>query len=115
VSYIVHVVTDADRESLRSTGEYRPASLEEEGFVHCSKPGQVVVAGDRFYAGRDDLSLLVLDEDRIAAPVRYETDERTGSDFPHVYGPVELAAVVAVVPFRRDETGFRLPVELFDL
>lgn len=68
-----------------------------------------------FYRGRRDLVLLEIDPARLGAPLRHEApvDPSTGevdpasSDrFPHVYGAIELDAIVAasdVVP-RADGT-----------
>jgi uncharacterized protein (DUF952 family) len=108
VTPIVHALTESERERFRETGAHRPPSLEAQGFVHCSKPGQMVAVADTNFAGRDDVVLLVLDEGRIDAPVRYEATE-TASAYPHVYGPLRREHVVAVHEFPRDETGFRLP------
>lgn len=113
MTYIVHVLPRADWETFQDRGEYRPQSLDEQGFVHCSKLGQVVVVADYNHAEDDELVLALLNEDRLDAPVRYETDGETGeSAFPHVYGPLTLDAVVETFPFERDETGFRLPEQL---
>nr|WP_236705478.1 DUF952 domain-containing protein [Frankia sp. ACN1ag] len=51
---------------------YRPASLGTEGFIHFSTPAQVVATANRFYAGRDDLLLVVVDPERLTAPLRWE-------------------------------------------
>ena len=50
------------------------------------------------FHGRSDLVLLVIDSDRVTAPIRYE-DAGSGQRFPHIYGPLGLDAVVAVQDF----------------
>ena len=98
----VHHLADAQAwaEALR-TGEYRWSTLgrtlEEEGFVHCSDPGQVAGVLGRYYAGHDrDLVLLTIDPERLSAPlVREVGNPATGEEFPHVYGPLTPDAVVA--------------------
>jgi uncharacterized protein (DUF952 family) len=112
MSYIVHALTASDWAAFREAGTYRPPSLDADGFVHCSKPGQIVVVADTVHAAADDLVLLLLDESRLDAPVRYGAGDGE-SAFPHVYGPLTLAAVVESFPFERDETGYRLPAALF--
>lgn len=113
--YIVHVLPRADWQTFKQQGEYRPDSLAENGFIHCSKLGQIVVVADYNHADDDDLVLLLLEESKIDAPVRYETDGEDGeSAFPHVYGPLTLEPVAEVYPFGQDKTGFRLPVSLLN-
>ena len=98
----VHHLVDADAwaEALR-TGAYRWSTLgrtlEEEGFVHCSTPGQLAGVLGRYYAEHDrDLVLLTIDPDRLAAPLVWEVGNHvTGEEFPHVYGPLTPDAVVA--------------------
>jgi uncharacterized protein (DUF952 family) len=107
--HIVHALSQSDWEQFKEDGEYRPQSLETEGFVHCSKPGQMVYVADFVHADADAMILLLLDESRLSAPVRYETNEDGNSAFPHVYGPLTLDAVVDSFPFEQDDTGFRLP------
>lgn len=112
---IVHALPRSEWERFRERGEYRPDSLEAQGFVHCSKPGQIVVVADYNYAETDEMMLLVLDESRIDAPVRYETNESSESAYPHVYGPLTLDAVVDAFRFEQDDTGFRLPADLLNV
>lgn len=84
---------DADEPYDRST---IGVSLAEEGYIHCSFPEQVAATAERYYAGRDDVIVLVVDPDRLGAPVVVEDLSGSGQSFPHVYGPIPVDAVVAV-------------------
>ena len=100
MSYIVHVLPRTDWQTFKEQEEYRPDSLNEQGFVHCSKLGQIAVVADYNHADDDELVLLLLNESQIETPVRYETDGEDGkSAFPHVYGPLALDAVVEAFLF----------------
>ncbi len=72
--YIGHVLSRDDWRQFEQAGEYRPASLDKQGFIHCSKLGQVGVVADCNF--KDELVLLLIDETRVDPPVRYETNER---------------------------------------
>jgi uncharacterized protein (DUF952 family) len=74
------------------------ASLTEVGFVHCALRSQVAGVVDRYYAGRDDIVVLTVDPDRLESELRMENTSGGTELFPHVYGPLTLAAVVAVTP-----------------
>ena len=76
--------------AAQRAGAYRAASLDEVGFIHLSTEAQWRATRERWFAGVRDLVLLEIDGDRLAAPVRFE------DGFPHLYGVLELAAVVAV-------------------
>ena len=77
---------------------YAPAAFASEGFVHCSYAHQLADTGARYFGARDDVVVLEIDEDRLSAPVVIEPNPRTGELFPHVYGPIDRGAVVAVTP-----------------
>ena len=79
------------------TTSTRGRTLAEEGFIHASRPEQVQPVLDRWYADvAEPLVLLVVDPDRLTAEVRVEP---VGDDtYPHVFGPIDPAAVVAVHP-----------------
>jgi uncharacterized protein (DUF952 family) len=91
------------------TGSTRGRTLAEEGFIHCSLAHQVETVANLFYGGVDGLLLLTIDPDRVQAPIRYDPAE-TGEEFPHIYGPLNIDAVVAVEPFRPGPDGrFHFP------
>lgn len=117
---VLHIAVRAEWEAARAAGSYRPASLDRDGFLHCSTAAQVVGSADRYFRGRRDLVLLCIDESRVAGALRYEPpavignapDRRTGELFPHLHGPLLLEAVIRVVPFPcRDDGSFALPAE----
>jgi uncharacterized protein (DUF952 family) len=111
---LLHLITPAEWRAALAAGVVAPPSLAEVGFVHLSAAGQVALPADRLFHGRTDLVLLALDPDRIGVPVRHEPGVPTDPAsmlFPHAYGPVPTAAVLAVLPYRpRPDGGFTAPV-----
>jgi uncharacterized protein (DUF952 family) len=95
----------AARDEWDDAESYRPDSLAEEGFIHCSTAGQLVGVANDLYAGRSDLLLLTIDPDALDAPVVYEDCYETGRLFPHLYGTLDSEAIVSVQPFPPGETG----------
>jgi len=107
---ILHITTQNDWKSAQAQGEYRAASLETEGFIHCSAPEQALGPANSFYRGQTDLVLLVIDPARLKARLVYEKAQDVDMVFPHIYGPLNLDAVTGVVPFPPLPDGsFELP------
>ncbi|GHA78750.1 DUF952 domain-containing protein [Streptomyces termitum] len=104
---LFHVVPLADWApwSADPGAPYAPPSLAAEGFVHCSadEAAALAVADAHYRDVPGPLLALVVDPSRLSAEVRLEgAGDRL---FPHVYGPVERAAVVAVLEVVRDADG----------
>ncbi|MCA9866938.1 MAG: DUF952 domain-containing protein [Anaerolineae bacterium] len=107
---ILHIAAVSDWEEAQVVGEYRLDTLETEGFIHCSTPQQVLGPANEFYRGRSDLVLLVIDPAQLEARLIYEDSYNSGSVFPHIYGPLNLDAVINVLPFPPTADGtFELP------
>jgi uncharacterized protein (DUF952 family) len=83
---------------------YSATSLATEGFIHCSNAGQVAGAANRFYAEEQDMLVLHIDPSRLNSPLR-EEPSGTGELFPHIYGPINRDAVVAVQVLQRGADG----------
>jgi uncharacterized protein (DUF952 family) len=103
VTVLLHLIEPADWAAALEAGEVHPPSLAEVGFVHLSTPEQVHLPAARLFPGRLDVLLLVVDPARLTDPVRLEPGvpgDPGSMRFPHLYGPLPAAAVVAVVPYR---------------
>jgi uncharacterized protein (DUF952 family) len=96
--------------NAQEQGDYRAGSLETEGFIHCSSSEQVMGVANRYYQGLPDVVLLWIDPQKVKPEIRWE-DSATDV-YPHIYGPLNLEAVVRVRDFPADEDGVyrKLPV-----
>jgi uncharacterized protein (DUF952 family) len=84
--------------------DYLPEGFEAEGFVHLTHgTAPVLAAGNRYYQSDPrDYVCLTVDLTRISSEIRYDDSAR---QFPHVYGPLDRAAIVAIRPVIRDSDG----------
>ncbi|WP_306338876.1 DUF952 domain-containing protein [Streptomyces sp. KL118A] len=103
---LLHITERALWDAAREAGTYemstRGKTLGEEGFIHCSLPEQLPgVAAFLYgnYEGPDELVVLTIDSARLTVPVRFEAPRPGGVEFPHIYGPLPVDAVVEVSPW----------------
>ena len=103
---ICHITTRDGWEAAQATGEFRSPEFEQLGFIHCSTQEQVLLVANAFFAGLSGLVLLLIDPARLRSPVMWEPPHSTtgrlpgftqGTVFPHVYGPINVDAVVRTV------------------
>lgn len=108
MDYIYHIASEKTWLDALEFGEYLHPSLGSEGFIHCSTRSQVVSTANRYFQGQDGLVLLEIDPALAAAEIRYEPAD--GEDYPHLYGPLNLEAVVDVIRLKPDARGkFHFP------
>lgn len=108
---IFHIAEKKIRENSLAGGWYQVPSLETEGFIHCSDIDQFVRVANFLFRGRRDLILLKIDEKRLIAPIKYEGE--TSEKFPHLYGKLNIDAVVETYAFPPKSNGeFERPSRL---
>ncbi len=111
--HLLHIITEGNWANARRLGVLSDPSLESEGFIHCSYADQVLLPANALFAGQTDLLLLAIDPSQLSSPLLVEDSYGSGNEFPHVYGPIELAAVITTFPFPPNEDGsFLLPTAL---
>jgi uncharacterized protein (DUF952 family) len=99
---IFHIATLADWTGARAAGAYTTSTvgvtLAEEGFLHASRADQWERVRARYYADvAEPLVLLEIETDLLDVPVVEEPPAPDATEtFPHVYGALDPAAVVAV-------------------
>ena len=108
-----HLVPVTAWEAAPAGEPFCAASLADEGFVHLThRMADLVDVANAYY--RDDprpFLVLTIAFRWLTSPWRYDGDER----YPHVYGPLNPAAITEVRPIQRDAEGTFLPIERPDL
>ncbi len=99
-----HLVPRTEWEAADPNQPYLPNAFERDGFVHCTDGADEPAAtANRYFAQFDgDLLGLVIDCARVSAPIRYEDPRGV---YPHVYGPIERAAITDVLAMPRGPAG----------
>ena len=102
---IIYHVTDlaawrtAHQKARLSDGQgfYENPSLHAEGFIHCSQEHQVAGVLERYFKGKTDLVKLVIDTDKLTSRYAFDWSPSIADTFPHIYGPINLEAVIDVI------------------
>lgn len=89
---IFHVTTHHEWALALRRGRHEAPSLMAAGFIHCSNGDQVTRVANSIFRGMHGLVLLHIAVDRLTSPVVYENLDNGAELFPHVYGPIDLAA-----------------------
>ena len=94
---IYHVTTAAEWKAAQEKGFYEAASLKAEGFIHCSEEHQVAGVLERYFSDQDNLLKLIIDTSKLNSRYVQEWSPSIHDTFPHIYGPINLDAVIEVV------------------
>ncbi len=107
-----HITTRSEWQTAKNLGTYRSDSLATEGFIHCSTLAQLLGSVNRFFIGKQNLVILSIEPDRVRAKIRNEGSDRSNL-FPHIYGELNIDAVVRVTDLEPAVDGaFSLPSDL---
>ena len=99
-------------QAAETAGSFTGSAVDRrDGFVHFSGPAQVRETAARYFAGQEDLLLVAVDAAALGAALRWEPS-RGGDLFPHLYGPLPITAVRAVMPLALDADGLHVFPEL---
>ena len=116
---IFHITSYEAWSEAEMNGEYLAESLKTEGFIHCSTLAQVLPVADLYYKEQTGLVLLEIEPTLLSSDLKWEPPSGgtpppgvpAGDQFPHIYGPINLNAVLKVVDFDPNPDGSRtLPV-----
>lgn len=94
---IFHITTREQWNHALLAGGYQADSLVTEGFIHCSTAAQLESSGRLHFAGQTGLVAIEIDPERLRWELRWE--ESHDEEFPHLYGPLDLDAVISVQAF----------------
>ena len=100
---IYHLCQRQDWLKSQASRAYQADSLEHEGFIHCSKIDQVIGVANRYYQGVPQMVMLTIDPQKLTSIIHWEI---SGNEYyPHVFGPINVDAVIQVVDVRPESDG----------
>jgi len=95
---IYHITAKEEWTTAITNGFYEAASLAAEGFIHCSTEQQVEGVLQRYFAGKTHLVKLTIDTAKLNAKLQYDFSPSINEVFPHIYGRINLNAVIDISP-----------------
>lgn len=105
-NHIYHITSNEEWKNGIENGVYLPAGYPVDHFIHCSTQEQVLPVAERYYKAATDLVLLKIDPSRLPLEVKFENLEGGQELFPHIYGELNLEAVVGVKQLLKNERGY---------
>lgn len=102
---IFHITTDEYFHNHKTANKYQPESLDTEGFIHCSKGSQIEKIANRLFPDEDQLLLLIIDVSTLGSDIKFEADEEREEKSPHIYGPLNLDAIMDKLNIFTEKNG----------
>jgi uncharacterized protein (DUF952 family) len=98
------ILTSEEAGALRHNKFAGAAADIRDGYIHLSTAEQVPETLEKHFSGQTGLWLAAVDLQTCGAALRWEVS-RGGQSFPHLYGRLTMALVVAMAPLARHEDG----------
>ena len=90
-----HITTPNEWAQFEGKDYYETASLQTEGFIHCSFEEHLEGTLNLYFKGVEKIILLTIDPSVLTSKLVVETS-RDGQMFPHIYGPINKSAITSV-------------------
>ena len=91
---IFHITEQSTWQEAKHNTFYEGDTLSVDGFIHCCLFEQIVDVLLNWFKWKHDVVILEIDPGILLSPVKYENLEGGLEMFPHVYGPINLDAVI---------------------
>ena len=117
----MHLTNSENWIEAQRQGFITAPSLAAEGFIHCSTEHQMRDVANKYYRGATDMVLAHINPAALTSQLKWEPPAHIDGSpslpneplFPHVYGVINLDAVIRVVDFPSNPDGlFELPIQL---
>lgn len=100
--FIYHVISQIDWEDVKKSEFYAPDSLIREGFIHFSLREQIPGVIERYYKDQTGLLVIKVEINKLKSKLEFEQVPDSGL-FPHLYGKLNMNAVIGVYSILKDE------------
>jgi len=92
--HIFHITEQSTWRKAKHNTFYEGDTLSVDGFIHCCLFEQIEDVLINWFEGKHDIVILEIDPEKLLSPVKYENLEGGQEMFPHIYGPINLDAVI---------------------
>ena len=92
--HIFHITDQSTWQEAKHGTLYEGDTLSIDGFIHCCLFEQIERVLLNWFKGKHDLVILEIDPEILHSHIKYENLEGGVEAFPHVYGPINLDAVI---------------------
>jgi uncharacterized protein (DUF952 family) len=101
-------MTRAELAEAKSRGLFDgSADDRRDGFIHLSSADQLESTLAKHFSGQEHLVLLAVEATSLGGQLRWEPS-RDGALFPHLYGPLDLTALLWEAPLALGADGRHL-------
>ena len=109
---LIYKIIDANLwEAAQSQLAFKGAGIDlKDGYIHLSTADQMHETARLHFAGQENLVLVAVDTQSLANKLKWEAS-RGGQVFPHIYGVLEISAVVWAKPLPWNGTTHVFPRE----
>ncbi len=94
MTLVFKILASEEWRAAESAGIFGGAAADRaDGYIHLSTAEQAPETAAKWFAGRDDLTLVAIDAASLGSALVWEPS-RGGALFPHLYADLPLSAVV---------------------
>jgi uncharacterized protein (DUF952 family) len=102
---IYKVLSRKELAKAKAKGRFEGSAADaRDGFIHLSSADQLEGTLAKHFSGQKGLVLLAVDTGRLGERLQWEPS-RGGALFPHLYGPLELDALLWEEPLQLGDDG----------
>jgi len=98
---ILHCLKESEWNRYKDGKFYGEEYMKSDGFIHCSDVHTVHNVVWMFLNIAEPLVFLCIETEKVEAEIKWENGG--SADYPHIYGLLNLDAVVHVLPFIKDK------------
>lgn len=94
MTLIYKILPRAEWTEAQSKGRFEGSAIDHaDGYIHFSTGAQAQETARRYFSGKADLMVLVVEANHLGPDLKWEPS-RGGDLFPHLYGALDCARVL---------------------
>lgn len=102
---IIHCLKKSVYESIKDQDFYGEDLIEKDGFIHASEFKTFIYVAPAFNDVEEELLFLCIETEKVKPEIKWEVGDSRGTKYPHIYGALNMDAIVSVMPYNKDENN----------